>query len=167
MGLAAEFHPHDAALDISGGNDVQQFGGFLAAALEGFGIGGDKVGDDLQGLQGQAVEAGDAAAVASPLGTAHGFRSGDGLLRCVRAGGDLLFSRQQVLEEELELGGVDLLALVAEESPDEVVELLLQQAVGFLERLDPGPCGGELAGLADACLFGRFDGGRYSRRRTI
>lgn len=76
------------------------------------------------------------------------------------------FSRQQVLEEELELGGIDLLALVAEQAADEVVELLLQQTVGFLKRLDPGTRGSELAGLADACLFGRFDGERYSRRRT-
>lgn len=125
-GLATEFRAHDATLDISGRNDVQQFGDFLAAALEGFGIGGDKVGDDLGGLDGQAVEAGDAAAVAtSLLGAAHGLRSGGGLLRCVRAAGGWLFSRRQVLEEYLELGGINLLALVAEKAADEVVELLL------------------------------------------
>jgi len=62
--------------------------------------------------------------VAAALGAARGLRGGDGLRWCVRAGGGWLFSRQ-VLEEEFELGGIDLLAFVAEEAADEVVELLL------------------------------------------
>jgi hypothetical protein len=48
-----------------------------------------------------------------------------------------------------------------------VVELLLEQLIGLLEGGDLGPCGNELAGLADACLFGRFDGERYSIRQAI
>jgi hypothetical protein len=63
--------------------------------------------------------------VAAALGTTLELSGGDGLLRCVRAAGGWFFSRRQVLEEELELGGIDLLTFVAEEAADEVVELLL------------------------------------------
>jgi hypothetical protein len=73
----------------------------------------------------------------------------------------------QVLEEEFELGGVYLLALVAEEAADEVVELLLQQLIGFLEGSDLGLGGNELASLAGDCFSGRFDGAGYSIWRTI
>ena len=61
--FAAELHPHDAASEEPRRGDVEQLGDFLAAALERGGIGGDKVGDDLGGLDGKAVEAGDAGAV--------------------------------------------------------------------------------------------------------
>ena len=64
LGLAPEFRPHDKAADETGGDVVELLGGFLADALVGFGFGGDQVGDDLLGLDGELVEALDAGAVA-------------------------------------------------------------------------------------------------------
>ncbi len=153
LDFAAELHTDDAAPEELRGGDVEQLGDFLAAAFEGLRIGGDEVGDDLGGLDGKAVEAGDAGAVGGAV-----FRGADrlsvvwrGLLRCVRAGGGFRLSRH-VPEEQLELGGVDLLALRAEEAADQVVELGFKEAVGLLERLD-------FKRLAGDGLFGRFDAG--------
>ena len=64
-----------------------------------------------------------------------------GLLRCVRAGRGFRLSRH-VLEEQFELGGVDLLAFAAEETADQVVELGFEKGdlrVGSPQSHDP--CG--------------------------
>ena len=72
-----------------------------------------------------------------------------GLLRCGRAGGGFQLSRH-VLEQKLELGGVELLAFAAEEAADQVVELGFEKSVGLLERFD-------LTILAGDGLFRCFD----------
>ena len=75
LALAPVFRPHDEAADKAGGDIVWLFGGFRADALVGFGIGGDQVGDDFLGLDGELVEASDAGAVAAAL-----LQSGAGLI---------------------------------------------------------------------------------------
>lgn len=57
---------------------------------------------------------------------------------------------RHVPEEKLELGGIDALALAPEEAADQVVELLLKDAVSFLESFD-------LKLLTSTFLFKRFD----------
>lgn len=72
LDFAAELHPRDAAFEKPRRGDVEQLGDLLAAAFEGLRIGGDEVGDDLGGLDGKAVEAGDAGAVGGAV-----FRGAD------------------------------------------------------------------------------------------
>lgn len=86
QGFSAELHPDDAAFEKFGRGDVEKLGDFFAAAFEGLRIGGDEVGDDLGGLDGEVFQSGDPGAVGTAFYGWLLFFSGGGLLRCVHAG---------------------------------------------------------------------------------
>lgn len=117
------FYADNAAFKKLGGCEVKKLGGFLADSLKGVWVGGDEIGNDFSGFDGEFLQAGDARAVGFAFYRWLPFFSDEyGLLRCVCAGGGFELFRH-LLEEQLELGGINLLAFCTKKAANQVVEL--------------------------------------------
>jgi hypothetical protein len=121
LGLAAKFRAHDPAFEKLGRGDVEQLGDFLTDAFERVGSGGLRVFSMALALQ--RLRPPPVRPRRGRLPALIRFANPCGARRVRSCLSPLRYGSRHVLEEQLELGGVEFFTLRSEEAPDKVVEL--------------------------------------------